>query len=66
MYRKQGHHSIPPEDFKLPFEGKLSEDNRWVIMAEFVPWSEYEEEYSSSFSVVMGAPLTSFKFKIKN
>jgi hypothetical protein len=66
MYRKQGQHPISPEDFELPFEGKLSKDNRWVIMAEFVPWSEFEEEYASSFSVEMGAPLTSFKFKIKN
>ncbi len=27
-----------PENFELPFEGKLSQDNRWVIMTNLVPW----------------------------
>ncbi|MHC5732643.1 MAG: IS5/IS1182 family transposase, partial [Nostoc sp.] len=48
MYRKQGQSPILPGDFKLPFEGKLSEDNRWVILANLIPWAEFEDEYSSS------------------
>lgn len=64
MYRKQGQTSIPAENFELPFEGKLSEDNRWVIMANFVPWAEFEEEYSSSFAVQMGAPAKSFRMAL--
>jgi hypothetical protein len=61
MYRKQGQNPISPENFELPFEGKLSEDNRWVIMADFIPWTEFEEEYSSFFSVEIGAPAKSFR-----
>ena len=61
MYRKQEQTTIPPENFKLPFEGKLSEDNRWVIMASLIPWAEFEEEYSSSFSAEMGAPAKLFR-----
>ncbi len=64
MYRKQGQPPISPEDFELPFEGKLSEDNRWVIMAEFIPWLEFEEEYSSYFSIEMGAPAKSFRMAL--
>jgi hypothetical protein len=34
------------EEFVIPFEGKLNEENRWVIMAKLIPWSEFEEEYA--------------------
>jgi transposase, IS5 family len=64
MYRKQGQLPISAENFELPFEGKLSEDNRWVIMAEFIPWQEFEEEYSSFFSIEMGAPAKPFRMAL--
>ncbi len=64
MYRKQGQTSIPPENFELPFEGKLREDNRWVIMSSLIPWVEFEEEYSSSFSAQIGAPAKSFRMAL--
>ncbi|CUR33284.1 hypothetical protein PL9214500531 [Planktothrix tepida PCC 9214] len=37
MYRKDEQPKTPAEEFKLPFEGKLSEENRWVIMAQWIP-----------------------------
>ncbi|MGK7877043.1 MAG: hypothetical protein AB4426_28250, partial [Xenococcaceae cyanobacterium] len=40
MYRQVEQPPMPPENFSLPFEGKLSPDNRWVIMANLIPWSE--------------------------
>ncbi|WP_180967158.1 hypothetical protein [Fischerella thermalis] len=46
MYRKEESTPIPPESFELPFEGKLSENNRWVIMADLIPWTKFEDEYS--------------------
>jgi hypothetical protein len=49
MYRKVGLPPTPPEKFELPFEGKLSQDNRWVIMANLIPWDEFEEEYAKNF-----------------
>ncbi|OKH54840.1 transposase [Calothrix sp. HK-06] len=64
MYRKQEQPPILPENFQLPFEGKLSKDNRWVIMAEFVPWSEFEDEYSTSLSVEIGAPAKPFRMAL--
>lgn len=54
----------PPENFELPFEGKLSENNRWVIMAELIPWSEFEEEYACLFSEEMGAPAKTFRMAL--
>ncbi|WP_157134030.1 hypothetical protein WH8501_02125 [Crocosphaera watsonii WH 8501] len=46
MYRKEEQPLPPPEKFELPFEGKLSPNNRWVIMAELIPWDDFEEEYA--------------------
>ena len=40
MYRKSKQPDLTPEKFELPFEGKLSPENRWVIMADLIPWSE--------------------------
>jgi transposase, IS5 family len=53
MYRKpDGQMTI--EDFTLPFEGKLKTDNRWVKMAEIIPWDEIEQEYAKLFENEIG------------
>ena len=52
MYRKNKQLSI--DDFKLPFEGQLSPENRWVKMAEEIPWDEIEKRYSSLFTSKLG------------
>lgn len=61
MYRKVEDTPRQAEDFELPFEGKLSQDNRWVIMAKLVPWDEFEEEYAKNFARDMGAPALPFR-----
>ena len=47
MYRIVELPPTPPENFALPFEGKLSQDNRWIIMANLIPWEEFEKEYGN-------------------
>ena len=64
MYRFDEQSHVSSENFELPFEGKLSEDNRWVIMASLIPWSEFEEEYASIFDEEMGAPAKSFRMAL--
>jgi len=64
MYRFEEQSHVSLENFELPFEGKLSEDNRWVIMASLIPWSEFEEEYASIFDEEMGAPAKSFRMAL--
>ncbi len=61
MYRKSSQSPITPESFELPVAIKLSPDNRWVIMAELIPWSEFEEQYAEKFSATMGAPAKPFR-----
>ncbi|MBD1834666.1 hypothetical protein H6F61_18690 [Cyanobacteria bacterium FACHB-472] len=41
MYRKASSSPTQPENFELPFEGKLAQDNRWVIMANLIPRNEF-------------------------
>jgi hypothetical protein len=64
MYRKVDPTPKEPSNFDLPFEGQLSDDNRWVIMAKLIPWSEFEVEYALNFSVDMGAPAKSFRMAL--
>ncbi|MDJ0675255.1 MAG: hypothetical protein QNJ36_07760 [Calothrix sp. MO_167.B42] len=48
MYCKSNQPSITPENFELPVAVQLSPDNRWVIMAELIPWSDFETEYAQN------------------
>ena len=64
MYQKSQNSDSPEEAFELPFEGKLCEENRWVILANLIPWSEFEEEYAQNFSEEMGAPAKPFRMAL--
>jgi hypothetical protein len=43
-------------DFYLPFEGKLDPDNRWVKLADTIPWDALGAVYNRSIHSTMGAP----------
>jgi len=64
MYRKASSSLTPPENFELPFEGKLSQDHRWGIMANLIPWDEFEEEYAKNFACDIGAPALPFRMAL--
>ncbi len=59
MYRKSNPNQLSFEGFHLPFGGKLSSDNRWVILSKQIPWDEVEKEYIVHFSDDMGSPAKS-------
>ena len=42
MYYESNQPSITPDKFELPVAVKLSPDNRWVIMAKLIPWSDFK------------------------
>ena len=52
MYKIKRQLSI--DDFIFPY-GKLKADNRWVKMAELIPWDDIERNYAAGF-VNNGAP----------
>ena len=47
------------EDFCLPFSGHLRGDNRWITLAEMIPWELVEEAYVSKLRSDFGAPAHS-------
>lgn len=64
MYRKSNQSELTLDNFELPFSEKLSPDNRWVIMAELIPWSEFEATYAENFSETMGAIAKPFRMAL--
>ena len=64
MYRQVDCNPTSAEKFRLPFDGKLSEDNRWVILAKLIPRSEFEEEYAQKLSENIVAPAKSFRMAL--
>jgi IS5 family transposase len=52
MYRRKDRKTIPLFPELFPFGGKLDENNRWLRIAELIPWEELEEEYARHFSDV--------------
>lgn len=64
MYRQTEYLSSEPRSFEFPCGGKLSAENRWVLMAEIIPWSEFEGEYAKNFSQKMGAPALPFRMAL--
>ena len=49
MYR-HNQRQLEFENFYLPFGGKLRSDNRWVKLAKFIPWEEFETEYAKTLA----------------
>ena len=64
MYRRKHRHQLTFEDFFLPFGGKLSGDNRWIKLAELIPWDELEDDYASQFCKGFGAPAKPFRMAL--
>lgn len=57
MYRRKDRKTMLLFPELFPFGGKLNENNRWLRIAELIPWEELEEEYAKHFSDV-GRPGT--------
>lgn len=61
MYRRPNPDQLSIENFYLPFGGKLSAENRWVKLAELIPWEEFEAAYADQFDCRQGAPAKRFR-----
>ena len=65
MYKQESKEQLKFEDFYTPFGGQLRKDNRWVRLAELIPWEELEEKYAKQFSDRgMGAPAKPFRMAL--
>ena len=64
MYRREHRHQLSFEDFFLPFGGKLSGNNRWIKLAELIPWDDLEDDYAAQFCKGFGAPAKPFRMAL--
>lgn len=44
MYQNSGSEQLEIE-FSLPFGGHLKTENRWVILAEKIPWTDTDSQH---------------------
>jgi len=58
MYRKryQPEPQIPLDEFYMAFGGRLSKSNRWVKLADMIPWDIVEKRYAEKFKSPVGNP----------
>ena len=52
------------EAFSKPFRGQLNPRNRWVVIAELVPWEEIEDQYAKGFNFYKGRRAKSVRFAL--
>jgi IS5 family transposase len=65
VYRQKEHIEVTVEEFGLKWQGKLAGENRWVKLAQMIPWQEFEAEYAKNFSESgMGAPAKPFRMAL--
>ena len=57
MYQKKIPQQLEFPNFYLPFSGQLDPQNRWVLLAQIVPWDLAEEIYHAGLSPDQGAPI---------
>lgn len=64
MIRYISHKQLPLSGFKTPFEVCLDENNRWVILAQVIPWDELAMAYYSSLNETHGRPTKNARLVI--
>jgi len=64
MYRKDNPHQLTFENFYLPFGGHLRGDNRWIILADQIPWDQIEDAYGKLFCDDNGCPAKSARMAL--
>jgi len=65
MYRQESSKQFNFEDFYLPFGGHLDPNNRWVRLADLIPWDEFEKSYADQFAQSgQGAPAKPFRLAL--
>ena len=59
MIRYESTRQLTIEEFKTPFQTSLLPENRWVKLAEVVPWDKFASIYISMMNKSFGRPAVS-------
>lgn len=65
MYRRKRPNPLWFKDFFIPFSGQLSGDNRWIKLADLIPWDELEDDYAAQFCKGFAAPEKPFRMLLR-
>ncbi len=52
MYDRENKEECKFVNFYQPFGGKMNTGNRWIKMADLIPWDILEEKYASQFKAI--------------
>jgi len=58
------HNQLTIEGFETPFTKALDRNNRWVLLANVLPWDRFAEIYYKNMSTTMGAGSLSARVAI--
>lgn len=64
MIRYTSQEELKKEGYELPFEGKLDPNNRWVKLADGMPWDEMAKIYMESLCADDGRPTIDVRLAI--
>lgn len=64
MIRHTSDKQMPLSGFETPFESTLDENNRWVKLAQIIPWDELAEAYYSNLDRTQGRPAKAARLVI--
>jgi Transposase domain (DUF772). len=64
MYKVKDNSQPTFLDFNQPLGMHLNPDNRWVKLAEFIPWDEYEVKYAKLFKSQTGNVAKPFRMAL--
>lgn len=53
MYQPQDRTTWPLLHELFPFGGKLNKRNRWLQIANLIPWQDLEDKYRKAFSNIL-------------
>lgn len=56
MIRELNPQQLTFDEFKTPFEKGLDKNNRWIVLADKIPWRELTKIYTKQLSKKMGRP----------
>ena len=54
MRSKKDPNQLSIEEFEVPFWGALEKNNRWIYLANSLPWGKFTEIYNATLSENVG------------
>lgn len=64
MYKAKDHSQFSFLDFNQPLGLHMNPNNRWVRLAEIIPWDEYEQKYAELFRSTTGNVAKPFRMAL--